>query len=257
MRQFLEKRIVKAADKIVTVVDNISLHYKNKYKLNGDRVFTITNGFDPVDREEYFNKELTNKKKFVIVYTGSVYGFRAPNSLFQALRRMKYKKLDPIENIEVQFVGNLDKKVPNDYGLADVVKTYGYVPHTDVLDFLKKADVLLLIIGKVNKNIAYTGKVFEYLMTGKPILAITEKDSIVANLLWDARVGYIVEPEDVSGIQKAIIELYRKWEMKSLVTEPNWSLIEKFDRRKLTARLANIFDQATDSDGIEQGSRYE
>jgi glycosyltransferase involved in cell wall biosynthesis len=243
LHQFVEKKIVSAADRIVTVVDYISEHYKSKYNLNDRKVITITNGFDPKEQRYYRAISRCNHEKLTILYTGSVYGYRSPANFFQALEELIADRIVDGKDMEIEFLGNLDNKITDNYNLDKIVKTSGFIPHTQVIKSLAEADVLLLIISKLHKHIAYTGKVFEYLMTGKPILALTAKDSIAADLLRKAEVGYIVDPDDVTEIKNTVSGLYTKWKNKSLHVLPNWSVINQFDRQKLTRNLARIFSQ--------------
>jgi glycosyltransferase involved in cell wall biosynthesis len=244
--QHLEKRIIRSADRLITVVDHISKHYQRKYHLNGRQVITITNGFDPEEQRSYRNLKYDNRIKFTIVYTGSVYGYRSPTNFFQAIEELISEKVVDGGDLKIQFFGNLDSKVPEKYDLEGIVNTSGYRPHKEVIESLAGADVLLLIIGKQNKHIAYTGKVFEYLMTGKPILALTAKDSIAADLLHEAEVGFIVDPDDIAEIKNTVSRLYTKWKSGALHVSPKWSVINQFDRRKLTEKLTHIFTKVVE-----------
>lgn len=243
--QLLEKLIVQAADKIVTVAEPMSQYFLKKYGLSRDRVITITNGYDPEDRQRFINTWVRRNQKFTIVYTGSVYGVQNPNMFLHALSQMLAQNHITSRDFQVKFVGNLDESVPAKYHLGDVVKTYNFVPHKKVLDFLIEADVLLLINSRVYwGEITYSAKLFDYLMTGKPILALSAQDSITAQLLQDAGVGIVVEPEDILGMQKAILELYERWKNNALRVSPNQAVINRFDRRVLTSQLAGVFNKA-------------
>jgi glycosyltransferase involved in cell wall biosynthesis len=241
--QLVEKKIVSAADRIVTVVDYLSEHYKTKYNLDDRQVITITNGFDPKEQRYYRDISGYSHEKLTILYTGSVYGYRSPANFFQAIEELIADRVVDGKDMEIEFIGNLDNIVANNYNLDKIVKTSGFIPHKQVIKSLAEADVLLLIISKLHKHIAYTGKVFEYLMTGKPILALTAKDSIVADLLRKAEVGFIVDPDDITEIKNMVSGLYAKWKNRSLHVLPNWPVINQFDRRKLTKNLARVFSQ--------------
>jgi glycosyltransferase involved in cell wall biosynthesis len=95
----------------------------------------------------------------------------------------------------------------------------------------------------------YPGKVFEYLATGIPILAMVPRDSITAELIHKTRAGWVVPPDDIGAIKSTILRLYWDWKKGNLSIDPNKQIIEKFERYNLTRDLANILDKIVDNSG--------
>ncbi|MDZ7795650.1 MAG: hypothetical protein U5N56_00770 [Candidatus Marinimicrobia bacterium] len=55
------------------------------------------------------------------------------------------------------------------------------------------SDILLLMIGSYeNSKGVYTGKIFEYIYSGVPILAIAPKDGVASELIKKTRTGIVV-----------------------------------------------------------------
>jgi len=251
----LERRIIRAADHIVTAVETISHRLKEKYDLDSHRVTTITNGFDPDIRPIFSASSMEPHEKMTITYTGSLYGSRSPERFFQALQRVFSRRPNMRKALRVVFVGNLSEMMVRRYNLSDVVEVYGYVPHHEVIEFLKRSDILLLLISKVNRDIALTGKIFEYIVTGKPVLALVPEDGVAAKLLIRAGIGRIVDPDDVQAIQTTIAQLYDEWTSNCLKIHPDWKVIEEFSRKNLTAKLARVLDNVVSLDRQVQESR--
>jgi len=86
-----------------------------------------------------------------------------------------------------------------------------------------------------------TAKVFEYLRSGKPILAIIDSSGAAADILKPANTAFIADSSSIHSIKETLGNLYRLWEEDKLQTEPNWNHIRQFERKALTAKLAEVF----------------
>jgi glycosyltransferase involved in cell wall biosynthesis len=87
-----------------------------------------------------------------------------------------------------------------------------------------------------------TGKLFEYMASGKPILALAS-DTVATQIIEQANIGVSVSPDDKEGIKKVVHELYLKWLSGNLVLNPNEEVIARYDVRKLAKRFGEILDE--------------
>ena len=84
-----------------------------------------------------------------------------------------------------------------------------------------------------------SGKCFEYLNMQKPILCLTVP-GITADLLTESGLGVSVDPSDAAAIAAALRRLYAE---RAQAKPGNPEVVARFDRRRLTERLAVIFEQ--------------
>ena len=190
----MEKAVLSGASGIVTVSEPLAEQIKQKYD---KPVAIITNGYDPEDyNSKYiFRGESGNSAESkVISYTGTIYaGKQDPTPLFVAL---KEKCNQSICNIQVNFYGrNLFgiKPLIQNHGLAGIVNAHPAVPYRESLSVQMSSDVLLLLLwSDPGEKGVYTGKLFEYLGAGKPILAVGPKDNIAAKLVTSYGFGRVV-----------------------------------------------------------------
>jgi len=220
----------------------------------------IPNGFDPLDIEGIAPAE-RSEGKHRIVYSGSLGTFLQESfSVFlAALRALP----DEVRNsLEIIFVGRTysgAKAEVADAGLEGQVRFLGYLSHKEALRYLRSADATLLFLPK-NDRISFSGKVFEYLMVGAPIIACVEPDGVCAEMLRKAGCGaWITAPGDAQGLAETIGAM-----AKAGWPRPHSVDIDQFSRRELTGRLAAALDrmvaerkahEATRADGL--GSRQE
>jgi glycosyltransferase involved in cell wall biosynthesis len=56
-----------------------------------------------------------------------------------------------------------------------------------------------------------SGKVFEYLAAGRPILAVVPPDGAAADLVRETGAGIVVAPDDGAGIRAALEDLHDRF----------------------------------------------
>jgi len=214
LNQYWEKKVVKSADRVISVSGPIT-RYLSSICPDKKKFFTITNGFDRPDFEGAKPKK--DKKRFTIMFSGSIYNTKIIEPFLQAIKEIDLKDL------KVEFVG-IKKRVP----------------HKEAVKLLFRADVLLLILAAVPRPGVLTGKLFEYLAAKKPILALIPENTEAAKLIKKFKVGEIVSPLDKENIIVVIKKMYKLWQKKKLkVSEIN---IDEYSRENLTKKLATIFD---------------
>ena len=65
-----------------------------------------------------------------------------------------------------------------------------------------------------------TGKFFEYLASGRPILALGATDGDVADILQETGAGKIVDFEDEAGMKATVLDFYNHYKNGKLVSNP-------------------------------------
>ncbi|PRR79404.1 hypothetical protein CLLI_08840 [Clostridium liquoris] len=248
----MEINILNRCNMIITTTPLAKENYINDLNIPESKVIVITNGYD---EEDFKNIPIDAGKrdKFRIMHNGLLYMIRTPETFFQAIRMLLDNKRIDKDKIEVIFsyTENKDKwlKYLRENNMESIVKFNDYMSHNESIKLSMNSDMLLLIVGSGEKNKGvYTGKVFEYLRMGKPILALSPKQSVVEKLLNETNCGMNFEFEDVNGISNYIYKEYKDWQ-NSIKNKCNSSkLITKYERKNLTRKLANIFDEIYELD---------
>jgi len=113
------------------------------------------------------------------------------------------------------------------------------------------SDLLLLIITP-EEPYRYTTKLFEYLGTKRPILALVTPQGVAADLTRSTKSGIIVSPKDTNSIKQAILKLLQEWERGDLRTIQ--SDVSGYVRKVLTGKLFDISEFiASMCDGCYKG----
>jgi glycosyltransferase involved in cell wall biosynthesis len=246
INRHLERGVVANADAVVTAIAPFADNLRAAGLIPATApVVNIMNGFDPERYRRQAPRPPTSR--FTIVYTGSFYGERqTPVYFLQALHSLLERRPELRPQIEVRFIGTIFERHArqiDDLGLTDVVHCCGVIPHHQAAAAQMEADVLLLIIGKgPGSGVVLTGKVFEYLGAGRPILALVPLDGPTAALIRDSNTGVVVDADDVAAIAQTLETLHTQWATGTLRYAPNQAVVDQYNRRSQTKRLADLFN---------------
>jgi glycosyltransferase involved in cell wall biosynthesis len=245
LHHVLEKRVLRASDKVVTINRRIKELLLTGYPfLQYQDVEIVPQGFDPEDFNLDGVPPVPRGQRMRLTYSGTFIDKRTPKYFLHALVRLFQEQPELRDRIEACFLGHFREenlKLVYRLGLQDVVRVVGYVDHKECVRNLLASDVLWLIIGKgKGEDMMSTGKLYEYLGARKPILGCVPA-GVAKTTIEDSGAGIVVEPDDVKGIAAAIRTLYQRYESRTLVG-PNEEYVEKFNRKRLTADLARTFE---------------
>lgn len=250
IEQVMEYEVLVTADYIITNTPIMRDNFINNNILDDtSNFYVIPNGYD---EEDFAGLDLAKRKneKFTMVYTGALYGRRKPDNLFSALKSLKEKNIIDSNYFNLKLIGNYHKdKLQaqiDEFNLTKEVEIIGYVPHDICIKHQLDADALVLIEGSgVGANAFYTGKIFEYMNTNRPVIAILP-DGVAKDLVLESKIGLVANTDNISQIESIIKTYYEKWynNPEGIEFEPDYQVISKYERRILTQDLANIFNKA-------------
>jgi glycosyltransferase involved in cell wall biosynthesis len=243
--KFAEKKVINKCDAITTTTQAHSDYFKKTViKTETQKVHTITNG---VDIQSYKPKYTDLYPSFTITYTGNFDSTRQPDPLLKAVANIRKNSPHVFGSEAIKFFGVynifLDEKAKT-YGLTNIIKQYGIIEFNDVINEMSRASILLLVVHNdpVTPKFCIPAKLFEYIASGRPILAITPPGAAY-DIILKYNLGKAFAHEDTKGIEKAIMEYYDLFSQGKLLTNiPKPDILNKFDRKHLTGDLAKILE---------------
>lgn len=203
-------------------------------------VAVLPQGFDPADLDAPPAPRDPRTMRFV--YTGVFYEAQRPDVFLDALSRVQ-RELGP-GRMEAVFAG----LVPPDFdarvaalGLTEHVRYAGYLPHRASVSLARSADVLWMTVGEqVGSAQISTSKLFEYMGTGRPILALVPPGE-AADALARYRAAAVVSPADVGAVAEALRALYQAWTAGTL-PRPDEAYLARHDRQTLAHEMGALLD---------------
>lgn len=237
----LEIKTLSKTDALVTVsgplADKLKIFHKKE-------AYVITNGFD-VDEVKNFDGKLTDK--FTITYTGALYhGKRDPSTFFAALQDLiSNGDINP-NAIEIRFFGINEGWLEQDiksYNLQNVVKFYGFVDHNTILKKQRESQLLLLLLwDHPEERGVYTGKLFEYLSSKRPILALGGSTGVVKDLLDVTNAGRFAV--SIEELKEYVMDSYYEWMRRGEVSfHGKMFEINKYSQREMAKKFAKVLEE--------------
>jgi glycosyltransferase involved in cell wall biosynthesis len=125
--------------------------------------------------------------------------------LLEAIERLIERKPGLAGRIEVHLAGVLSQADEEIASSSRVVRIHGYLPHADSIRLIRSADLLFLPMQNLPvgaRSSTVPGKTYEYLASGRPILAAVP-DGDAADLILEGG-GDVYRPDDIEGMARVI-----------------------------------------------------
>ena len=239
----LEQEVLTKADKVVTVAPDGA---RRLGRLGNRNVRTIYNGFD---RDDDTQMPVNLSEQFTITYLGVLSKIQNPSNLWQALAELIKEDADFNNNLKINMIGQIDSTVVSsidENGLTQHVAYSPYMPHDQVSAVHRSSTLLLLLLMPDSEPRAkglLTGKLFEYMASGRPILCIGPEDGDAARILRETGSGQTVSFEDKEKMKEALKNLYQRYLENTLEGNTN-PKVENYSRQVMTQQYAALLNQA-------------
>jgi glycosyltransferase involved in cell wall biosynthesis len=175
---------------------------------------------------------------------------RTPRYLLSAMEKIVGSGAIAKDKLELVLVGEIskcDQEMIQKSPMVDNVKVLGYRSHAESVNWVESADVLFLPLHTPTDGgpaLVVPGKTYEYLGSGRPILAMGPSGDM-RNFVQNTGSGIAIAGDDVAGAAAALQKFYdAKRSGRPLMQQDRGSIVQ-FERKELTARLADELNQLT------------
>jgi glycosyltransferase involved in cell wall biosynthesis len=258
LQEKYERTCFESADVICVTSEKTRAFYLNKYRELAPRIEYFPNVFDLEDRLGSFETEARGRSdsKFRIVHTGSLVGQRSPGPFLKALTQLG---ADIQDRLEVIFVGPVDMA-----NMAELRKwklpylsVRGPVEYKESLQIQRSADLLLLIdlpVPEPDLRVYFPSKMLDYILSGRPILALTDEGSEIRGVANAHNVGTCIDRHDTPALVKFLTEAART---DASENRPLSKAHEVYSAQYNAQRLVQLFREliAGESDERNHGGR--
>lgn len=239
----MERAVLRKAARVTAVSPSMARRLAARV---GARCVVVQNGFDPAD---FRGAPPLLRPGFEVAYAGNMNDARNPEALWEALRRLGTPGALP--EVRVRLIGNADPVVfrsAQRHGVADCVEVEGYVPHDEAVRRMRASAVLLLVINRVpGAEGIMTGKLYEYVASGRPVLGIGPPDGDAAAVLREAGAGEMFGYEDAAGVAAFLRRHYAAWSSGTPTFGATAAAAERYSRRSQSGQIARLLDELTAS----------
>lgn len=230
----LEQSVLNTADEIIVT----SNYTKNEFQVKTKQPITvITNGYDSHSVRVEGKDDL-----FTLSHIGSLLSERNPVVLWKTLSEL-IKENDEFSKVfQLQLVGVVSDDVVESIhqnGLKQHLSIVGYVSHDEAIKFQMKSQILLLIeIDSAETKAIIPGKIFEYMISETPILALGPKDSDVEYIIKSTNTGSYFNYHQKAELKSQILGYFEAFQNHNLKVHAIG--LQPYSRRALTQKLAEL-----------------
>lgn len=232
--KILEGEVLNTADKVIVTSFTTKEEF---YYITEKPIKIITNGYDVNNIGKI---ELDNK--FSISHIGSLLSGRNPLILWQVISELVEENKEFEEDLKLQFAGVISKdvlKTMYSFNLKNYIHLLGYISHEDTLKLQHSSQVLLLIeINTDETKCIIPGKLFEYMVAERPIIAIGPEEWDVAKIITETNTGNYYTYDQKRVLKEKIMDLYNDYKAGRLKTQPIG--LKKYSRKALTEELSKF-----------------
>jgi glycosyltransferase involved in cell wall biosynthesis len=238
----LEARVLESADRIITTCNSTRDLFRSKLakEHSPEKIVTVTNGYD---EEDFRGEEKIVPDRFLLTYLGT---FSQNYNIDVLLKALESHAERTKNKVPIRFIGKIDDKMVDSLKKIHFLslEIIPYVEHKKALGYLAGSSALLLVIpSRTKSEEMIPGKLFEYLASGRPIIAIGPKESDVGEILNTTKSGRIFENEDYIDLLDYIDEIFNN--NNKGVFETNPVSIERYSRRNLSGEIASVIESVS------------
>ncbi len=233
----MEKDVLNTADAVLVTSPTTKKEFE---ALTNKPISVITNGYDV---EKVAKQPLD--EKFSIAHIGSFLSERNPRILWKALKELVKDNKDFKDAFELKLIGAVSQEVLNtiaEFKLDKYVNNLGYVSHAEAVVQQRKSQVLLLVeIDSEDTKCIIPGKLFEYMVSERPILAVGPEGADFAAIMHATNTGVFITYDEKEKLKEAILNYFTQYQEGSLKAHAIG--LQQYSRKNLTGQLAELLNQ--------------
>jgi glycosyltransferase involved in cell wall biosynthesis len=248
---WLEGRVLARADRVIVTNEATRDDFLRRHPgIPAERFAVIPNGFDPEDLAS-LGENLRHPVKsaadpLVLAHTGLLAGRRTLEPFLAGMLRLAARNPELGSRLRLRQIGpreDVNDELVRRSGLADQVTFLPPASHQAILGEMAAADALLLLeSGGAEGSLITPGKIFEYLASRRPILAVVPEGP-AAELMRTTGAGEVVHPDDVAGLAEVLGRWVAQRPPPSRVPD---AVLAPYARPALAGRLATLLGGLAD-----------
>ena len=230
----LEHEVLNAADEIIVTSKTTKTEFE---AITNKPITVITNGYDVETVEKQ-----TLDTKFTLAHIGSFLSDRNPPFLWEVLVELLNEIPEFKSHLEIKLIGAVSQEVLDaiqEHLLKDYLNLVGYISHKEAVAHQRKSQVLLLIeINSEDTKSIIPGKLFEYMISNRPIIAIGPQGSDFADIVTQTNTGVFFDYSEKAKLKSVILDFFNQFLEGKL--QSHGIGLQQYSRKNLTKQLAQL-----------------
>ncbi len=230
----LEKEVMNSCDQLIVTSPTTKIEFE---AITSKPIEVITNGYDV---ENVIKKPLD--EKFTLAHIGSFLSARNPRILWKALKELTKENKNFKKQFQLKLIGAVSAEVLQaikEFKLEKYVNNLGYLSHNEAIKEQRSSQVLLLIeIDSEETKCIIPGKLFEYMVSERPIIAIGPENTDFAQIIKETNTGTFFKYDELEALKEQILIYFEQFQENNLKVYPVG--LQQYSRKSLTQKLAKL-----------------
>jgi glycosyltransferase involved in cell wall biosynthesis len=226
---YFEKKVLKASTASIFVTKTMKDDYIRKYNFLNKKSFVLYWGYD---EESFKNIEYNgNSLHGTIIHAGNIFDYQNPVKFWKLIK----EKITEGKQLKIKFIGSVGPAIKDEIknaGLEEYTEYAGFLSYKELLSELVNAKYLLVCASEPRH---VPGKLFEYLRTGRPIIAFGDDNKEVSDILKSSNAGMIFNYNE-NG--RSFFDLSDSF-------KTNTDIVKQYDRRLIAKQFSEIIHRNT------------
>lgn len=244
---FLYRRV----SKVVALSEDMKMYLlNNRLSITEEKIDVIPNWYEDkineVTQESISNnliKDINSKYSLVVSYFGNMGIAQELDTLIASIRSMKDDNdvafMFAGHGVKLEFIRELKLKEK-----LENVYIFDFLHNQDFQEALHISDVFVVSLDPRLTGLAVPSKTYSYLMSGKPILSVMDRNTDIAKDIRQFNAGYSIDAGDSLSMIEAIEELKNNLETRKLFGKNSRNLfLEKYTILKSTSKYINLMNK--------------
>lgn len=258
LQHVMQRRVMRAANVVIATTTRSVAALEQVRNEVGSRapVLCIRNGFDPDDFVDVAGASVReDRSRYRVVYAGTLWNLTSVEPLVRAIKLLADREPGLAERLEVVFAGRCTRDqealLRTLTGTPIRLVEYPYMDHDSVLELVRSADLLCaLLTDAADAERVLPAKIFEYMASGRPVLAIAPRGE-----LWEILDAYphahLFLPSDIAGIATFLQGQAASYRGELPERPLPWDG-SPYDRRRQAGQLAEVLDALADFEPMSE-----
>ena len=208
-----ERRCLRAADAVFFATETIRDLYLNSFPhLNAARCHVLHNGWEPAEfpsPEEASERSSGPGRRLTLSYVGHTGLHALPGDFLAVLTEVLTRNGELRDRMRVRFVGRKSEEAFEQFAdfethMPGVLDLAEHVPKREAVRMMCESSALLLLNPPGTDRL--TGKIFDYLASGQPLLVYGHGGEI-GRLMRELKAGVMVPVDDPEALEHALVKL--------------------------------------------------
>ncbi len=239
---FVNKKTFKNADKVVALSEDMKKFLVENRKISEDKVAIIPNWCDDLLSENAKSADNDISAKFTVSYLGNLGICQDETTIFGAIEKMTKEN-----DVKFLFAGHgskmgllKQKKSDNEW---ESVEIHDYLQGEEYEKVLKQSDCFIVsLVGGLN-GLCSPSKTINYLMCGKPVICIMDRETELAIDIDKGNAGKVFEVGDIDGVAEFINELKNDRKKHAEMSQNARALfLRKYTKERCTQQYIDLLN---------------